>query len=270
MSRSNGDAPPATGPVGEAGTGRGTAPGRAPLHILVAEDNEINAQLLERLLARRGHRVRLATNGREALALAEHGRIRPAAPGCPHAGAGRLPGRSGDPRAGAVRRGPLARHRLDGAFAARRSRPVPGAGMDDFLAKPIQAADLWAATERVSGSRPPVDRPAPGLLDPRVLLAACGDDATTMEKLCQVLRARLPDHLMAVHDALNERDSIRLREATHKLRGTVAAFSTLVGAMASDVEEQAARGHLEDARPLVEQLEASGAGAHQAAGRRVD
>jgi CheY-like chemotaxis protein len=32
----------------------------------VAEDNEINAQLLERLLARRGHRVRLANNGREA------------------------------------------------------------------------------------------------------------------------------------------------------------------------------------------------------------
>jgi len=32
------------------------------------------------------------------------------------------------------------------------------AGMDDFLAKPIQAAELWAATERVTGSRPPTDR----------------------------------------------------------------------------------------------------------------
>ena len=37
----------------------------------MAEDNEFNAQLLEQLLARRGHRVRLASNGREALALAE-------------------------------------------------------------------------------------------------------------------------------------------------------------------------------------------------------
>src|SRR5205814_9433364 len=41
------------------------------LRILVAEDNEFNAQLLEQLLGRRGHRVRVANNGREALALAE-------------------------------------------------------------------------------------------------------------------------------------------------------------------------------------------------------
>jgi CheY-like chemotaxis protein len=39
------------------------------LHILVAEDNDFNAQLLEQLLERRGHRVRVASNGRDALAL---------------------------------------------------------------------------------------------------------------------------------------------------------------------------------------------------------
>ena len=130
------------------------------------------------------------------------------------------------------------------------------AGMDDFLVKPIQAADLWAATERVTGSRPPSDRPGPGLLDPRVLLAACGGDGATLEKICQVLRARLPDHLTAVQEALRERDAIRLREAAHKLCGTVAAFSTVIAAMASDLEDLAARGQLEKAWPLVEQLEA--------------
>ena len=128
--------------------------------------------------------------------------------------------------------------------------------MDDFLAKPIQAADLWAAIERVTGSRRPADRPGPGLLDPRVLLAACGGDAAILEKICQVLRARLPDHLTAVQEALRERDAVRLREAAHKLCGMVAAFSTVVGAVASDLEDQAARGQLEEARPLVEQLEA--------------
>src|SRR5262249_60854459 len=48
-------------------------PGATALRILVAEDNEFNAQLLEQLLLRRGHRVRLANNGREALSLAEKG-----------------------------------------------------------------------------------------------------------------------------------------------------------------------------------------------------
>ena len=132
------------------------------------------------------------------------------------------------------------------------------AGMDDFLAKPIQAAELWAATERVTGSRPPADRagPGPGLLDPRVLLAACGGDAATLEEICQVLRARLPDHLAAVQEALRERDAVRLREAAHKLCGTVAALSTVVGTVACDLEDHAARGQLEEARPLLGQLEA--------------
>ena len=130
------------------------------------------------------------------------------------------------------------------------------AGMDDFLAKPIQAADLWEATERLTGSRPPADRPRSGLLDPRVLLAACGGDAATLEEICQVLRARLPEHLTSVREAFREQDALRLREAAHKLCGTAAAFSTVVGAMASDLEDQAAHGRLENAWPLVEQLEA--------------
>src|SRR5439155_235581 len=49
------------------------APATPPLHILVAEDNEFSARLLEQLLIRRGHRVRLAADGREALALASGG-----------------------------------------------------------------------------------------------------------------------------------------------------------------------------------------------------
>ena len=48
-------------------------PAAAPLHILVAEDNEFNAQAPGAAARRQGHRVRLASNGREALALAERG-----------------------------------------------------------------------------------------------------------------------------------------------------------------------------------------------------
>ena len=51
------------------------------------------------------------------------------------------------------------------------------AGMDDFLAKPIQPADLWAAMDRLVGSRPPAEPPGPDLLAPQVLLASCGGDA---------------------------------------------------------------------------------------------
>jgi CheY-like chemotaxis protein len=256
MSRANGDAPPAAGPPGGREPAPVPVPAAAPLRILVAEDNEINAQLLERLLARRGHLVRLANNGREALALAEEGVFDLLLLDV------HMPELDGFQVIRAVReRERSAGGRLPVIALTARARQEDrdrclAAGMDDFLAKPIQAEDLWAATERVTGPRPPADRPGPGLLDPRVLLAACGGDAATLEKISQVLRARLPDHVMAVREALRERDAARLREAAHKLCGTVAAFSTVVGAAASDLEDRAARGQLEAARPLVEQLEA--------------
>jgi hypothetical protein len=46
-------------------------PSSFPLRILVAEDNELSAQILEQLLIRQGHRVRLANNGLEALSVAK-------------------------------------------------------------------------------------------------------------------------------------------------------------------------------------------------------
>ena len=41
----------------------------------------------------------------------------------------------------------------------------------------------------------------------------------------------------------------------HKLCGLLPVFSTVAGNAASDLEDHAARGQLEQARPLVEQLE---------------
>ncbi len=231
---------------------------------------------MEQLLGRRGHRVRLGANGRTALALSEaeafdlllldvH-----------------MPELDGFQVAQAIRE----RERMTGghlpviALTARsrkedRERCL-AAGMDDFLAKPIQAADLWDAIARLlqrdegggmmeesgpflpSFLIPPPSSLGEGLLDARVLLAACGGDALILEKLGQRVRACLPDHLQAVRDALRDRDAPRLREAAHKLAGIVAAFSTAAGGVASDLEDQAAQGQLEEARPLVAQLESMG------------
>ncbi len=234
-----------------------------PLRILAAEDNEFNAQLLEQLLGRRGHQVRVATSGREALALAEDGAFDLLLLDV------HMPELDGFQVVRAVRE----RERTAGghlpiiALTARsrnedRERCL-AAGMDDFLAKPIQAADLWAAIDRVAGARPPVvawsgdhaTTGGPGLLDPCVLLAACGDDAAILDKICHAFRACLPGHLSAVQDALRERDAVRLREAGHKLCGMVAAFSTVAGGAASELEECAAQDQLDEAGPLVEQLE---------------
>jgi PAS domain S-box-containing protein len=256
MSRPNGGAPPAArGVAGGREPASVPVPAAAPLRILVAEDNEFNAQLLEQLLVRRGHRVRLAKNGREALALVEGGAFDLLLLDV------HMPELDGFQVVEAVREHERAAggHLPVIALTARARREdrerCLAAGMDDFLAKPIQAANLWAALDRVVDAHPRADRPGPGLLDPGVLLAACGSDAAILEKIGQAFRARLPEHLRAVQDALRERDTLRLREAAHKVCGMVAAFSTVAGGVASELEDRAARGQLEEAPALVERLE---------------
>jgi CheY-like chemotaxis protein/HPt (histidine-containing phosphotransfer) domain-containing protein len=233
-------------------------PAARPLRILAAEDNEFNAQLLEQLLGRRGHKVRLASTGREALRLAGEGAFDLLLLDI------HMPELDGFRVAQAVReREQTAGGHLPIIALTARARKEDrerclAAGMDEFLAKPIQAADLWAALDRIAaaGARRfgRADRPGPRLLDARVLLAACGGDAAILDKICQALRARLPDHLRAVEDALRARDVRRLREAAHRLCGMVAAFSTVAGGLASELEDVAAQDRLEAARPLVEQL----------------
>ena len=252
MSRAQGDSPTATRPVPAQ---EPVAPPAVSLQILVAEDNEFNAQLLEQLLVRRGHRVKVAGNGREALALAEaevfdlllldiH-----------------MPELDGFQVVRAIREREQtsARHLPVIAFTARTRKEdreqCLAAGMDDFLHKPIRSAELWTAIDRVVNLDAPAERPARGLLDPRVLWDVCGGDAGILKKLCEAFRARLPDHLAEVQGALREHDSLRLRESAHKLSGMLAAFSTVAAGVAFDLEDHAARGQLAESRPLVARLE---------------
>ncbi len=250
LSRAEGDEPTTDQPTPD----RQPALTAAPLRILVAEDNEFNAQLVEQLLLRRSHRVRLANNGREALDLAAEANFDLMLLDV------HMPELDGFQVVEAIRERERARGgHLPVIALTARSRPEDrerclAAGMDDFLAKPIRAANLWAAIERVAPAPPRADRAVPGLLDPRVLLAACGEDARILERICGALRTGLPDHLVAVEDALDAGDAPRLREAAHRLCGMVAAFSTVARGVASDVEDHAAGGRLEQVRPLVEQL----------------
>jgi CheY-like chemotaxis protein/HPt (histidine-containing phosphotransfer) domain-containing protein len=258
MSRAQGDAPTA---VAEPAREPGPAPAAAPLRILLAEDDEFSAQLMDKLLGRRGHRVRLASNGREALALAGQGAFDLMLLDM------HMPELDGIE----VVRGVRERERLAGghlpviALTARsrkedRERCL-AAGVDDFLTKPVSAAALLAAIDRLVAahvvSRPAqVDAGEPiGLLDPVAVLTACGDEAEALRGMCRAFETCLPVRVAEVGDALRAQDAARLREAAHKLCGLLFAFSTTAGNAASDLEDQAAQGRLAEARPLVERLE---------------
>ena len=142
--------------------------------------------------------------------------------------------------------------------------------MDDFLTKPVSAAALLAAIDRLAPA--PSPRPLPpagergeggqadagehiGLLDPVAVLRACGEDAEALRGMCRALETRLSVRVAELGDALRAQDAPRLREAAHKLCPLLFAFSTTAGNVASDLENQAAQGRLVEALPLVERLE---------------
>ena len=74
--------------------------------------------------------------------------------------------------------------------------------------------------------------------------------------MCRNFRSNAPALLAEVQDALGDHDAARLREAAHKLYGTITAFSNVAGQVVSDLEDRAADGRLEEAGPLVGQLKA--------------
>jgi CheY-like chemotaxis protein len=237
-------------------------PHPSSLHILLAEDDEFSARFMEQLLARGGHRVRLTTNGREALRLAEEGIFDLLLLDI------HMPELDGFGVVGAIREQERAAggHLPVIALTARsrkedRERCL-AAGMDDFLTKPVAAAALLAAIDRLVSmhgvSRPPqADAgPSKSLLDPVALLTACGDDAEGLRRLCQDFQTYAPARLAELGDALRDRDAPRLRQAAHKFCALLFAFSTVAGNVASELEELAAQDQLKEAQPLVERLEA--------------
>src|SRR5262249_33494793 len=148
----------------------GPAPAAVPLRILVAEDNEFNAQHLVRLLGLQGYRVQLAHDGREALARAERAAFDVFLLDV------HMPELDGFQVVQALRE----RERSAGghlpviALTARARdgdrRRCLAAGMDDYLSKPIRAADLFATIDRVVASRGIPPEAPPAVANPESLL----------------------------------------------------------------------------------------------------
>ncbi len=255
MSRSQGNASPPARTRSRQLVGAAPVPVAPPLHVLVAEDNELSAQVLEQSLLRQGHRVRLVSNGREVLTLAEQGGFDLVLLDV------HMPELDGFQVVRAIReRESTAGGHLPIIALTARSRKEDrerslAAGMDDFQTKPIRPADLVAAIDRVlraCSSRPSRQR---DLVDAPLLLAACGGDPMLLRKMCQTLAARLPEHLAALRDAQRDQDAPRLREAAHKCCGMLSEFSAVAGDLAGNLEDLAAGTQLDQAAPLLEQLE---------------
>ncbi|UJR83658.1 PAS domain S-box protein [Sandaracinus amylolyticus] len=225
------------------------------LRVLVVEDDEFSAQLLRSLLISRGHAFVLAGTGTEALACYARTRFDLMLLDL------HMPEMDGFDVIREIRS--LEREaggHLPVIAVTARSRQEDrkrclDAGMDAFLSKPIVAAELWTTIDRVITAGLPGD-PTPGLISASVLLSACGGNGLILDTIVAALRARVPGELAKARIALEQREPPALRDVAHRLASTLGTFSVVAGAVASELEDVASMGRIDEAGPLLTRLRA--------------
>ena len=245
-------------PEAEPDGGGETAGTDEPL-VLVAEDNEVNQLLAVRMLERRGYRVGLAANGREAVdAVAGGGDYALVLMDC------QMPELDGYEATRAIRAGEAERGEPRTPIVAMTANSMSGdrerclaAGMDDYLAKPLDAHAFDASLERWA---PAADGsgPAPPALN-RDAFERLRDDLGSSDLLAGLLdifRTQTPEHLRALQLAVSRGDAAEVARIAHTLKGGAQTLAAArMASLCSKLEEMGREEALEGAAGLLAAIE---------------
>jgi PAS domain S-box-containing protein len=248
-----------------------------PLHILLAEDNTINQKLVVALLEKRGHNVVVTSTGREALAALE---------------LDRPVNREGTAPPFDLLLMDVQMPEMDGLEATERLRtwerqqgghlPVIAMtayamkgdremclakGMDGYVSKPIQPAELFDTIGRLVVAREPPSAAQPAeralpssatddLVDVAEAMNRVADDRDLLRTMISIFFEQYPLEMVKLRDALSRRDALGVRRAAHTLKGAVGNFGRKEAYMAAERLETMGRADdLGGAAPALTALE---------------
>jgi len=217
-----------------AGESVARSPELSGARVLVAEDNDANKRLIERLLARLGMDATIVGNGVEAIAAARAGTFDLVLMDC------HMPEMDGFDAARAIRteglRLPIIA--LTAAAMAGDRDACLAAGMDDYLTKPIASADLTATLARWLPAQRNV---GPAAAAAFAAAGSLGDDGTIDQEqmaelfeldpdgsdafvaaMVQSYEATVAETMPGIREALRAGDPEALEDAAHKLKGVAA------------------------------------------------
>jgi signal transduction histidine kinase/CheY-like chemotaxis protein/HPt (histidine-containing phosphotransfer) domain-containing protein len=227
-----------------------------PLRVLVADDAELNRELVIELLHKQGYSAVGVADGKEAVAALEREAFDAVLMD------EEMPNMTGVEATLAIRAKEKggAKHQfiigLTGNATAEDERRLLEAGMDAFLTKPIQmqklfqtvalAALKWHETMHAAAGAPPPEAPmavnvvTPAVADASVFSAAHGvTDAVDVREqlarmtggneklarsLVQTLLADAPKTIAQIRDAVRAKNAEKLGAAAHLLKGSLAIF----------------------------------------------
>ena len=218
---------------------------RLPLRILMAEDLVVNQKLLHLLLAKFGYRADVAANGLEVLTALERQPYDLILMDV------QMPEMDGLEASRRIRKDlPPERQPRIVALTANALREdqeaCMGAGMDDYLAKPVHPASLSAALTRsgewkqqrssvrqspaepvpaAAGDSARIETPAQGrpapvsdVIDP-VMLAELRSMRDILPELIEIFRSEVRVRLDTLQSVIENADSEQLRQLAHGIRG---------------------------------------------------
>jgi two-component system, sensor histidine kinase and response regulator len=200
-----------------------------PLTILLAEDSLVNQKLALGLLERHGHRVVVASNGKEAVGAYASQAFdlvlmdvqMPEMDGLEATQAIRhIEKQSG-------RRTPIAAMTAH-AMQGDRQRCLD-AGMDEYIAKPVRAKVLFETIGKLVGERAAVAPPLEeGRADSAIkwseALAAVGDDRELLQELIDAFLVESPQRMCGIEAAIAARDGADLERQAHSLKSAIQFF----------------------------------------------
>jgi CheY-like chemotaxis protein len=230
-----------------------------PARVLVAEDSAVNQELIKRLLAKWGHSVVIAENGRQALSLMETERFDVVLMDL------QMPEINGFEATASIRESEratgthiqiiaLTAHALKGD----RERCI-AAGMDDYISKPIESKTLFDVIEsaiacavmpKTNGqSREPA-------FDAAALMRNFDYDVELVRTLACVFAESSDRQLSEIRNGIASVDCSMVELASHSLKGAVANFRARATAdAAASLEQMGRAGDLSNANPAFEILE---------------
>ena len=223
-----------------------------PLSVLVVDDVETNRHLIQALLELDHHRVSMAKDGNEAIAA-----VRRSLPDIVLMDVN-MPELDGLEATQAIRQ-------LGGPFTglpiiAMTARALPAdvaaclaAGMNGYLAKPIDPQGLSRALAKAVPERPP---PEPVLALPQLQSLAASLGLEALRSLIHGMLARVRNDCAVIEAALGREDSVTVRDAAHRLAGLCGSLGApSLSGIARAIEEAAEDRRIAECGPLLAELD---------------
>ena len=234
-----------------------------PLRVLLVEDNEVNRLVATSMLATDGHRVDVAGDGEQALGACASRRYDAILMDV------QMPVMDGIEATRLIRARELADAAPRTPIIALTANAMNGdrerclaAGMDDFVAKPFERADLVRAlaraTPRAQDAGAALAAPAESAVPDVVFEPAALADLAALDTRAPGTLGHLVRCFLASTPALIERldggsgaDAGELQRTAHTLKSTSARFGARrLSALASVVERAVRDGRLDEARAI--------------------